>query len=159
MGALYDPADYPAVGKVRQKFRMDIAIFPVPSDDFRVDLATEELEHIQQDVQIRVEKASQDAMRDVWQRLYDKVAWFADRLSDPKHTFNTATYEAIGELCDLLPRLNFSDDPELETLRLQVEEKLAGHHPDAIRNDPDLRRVVAQDADAIMSQMRGFMEG
>jgi hypothetical protein len=65
--------------------------------------------------------------------------------------------ENARELCALLPRLNFTDDPNLETMRQQVEATIAGHHPDALRNDPDLRRDTAAEAKAIMEKMKSFM--
>jgi hypothetical protein len=34
---------------------------------------------------------------------------------------------------------------------------LSGFHPDALRNDPDLRRDTAADASDIMSKMGAFM--
>jgi hypothetical protein len=63
------------------------------------------------------------------------------------------------ELCSLLPRLNFADDPNLEALRHQVEQSLVKNHPDALRNDPDLRRDKAAEAKAIMDKMSVFMGG
>jgi hypothetical protein len=67
--------------------------------------------------------------------------------------------ENARELCSLLPRLNFADDPNLERMRLQVEGRLASHHPDALRNDPDLRRNAALEAKQIMDKMSVFMNG
>ena len=59
----------------------------------------------------------------------------------------------------LLPRLNFTDDPNLEAMRAEVEAKLIGHHPDALRNNLDLRQDAALEAKAIMDKMSVFMNG
>jgi hypothetical protein len=72
LGALYVPTDYPTAKELEQKFSMDLAIFPVPSTDFRVAIASDELSRIQQDVEARVAKAQATAMQEVWQRLFDK---------------------------------------------------------------------------------------
>jgi len=64
--------------------------------------------------------------------------------------------ENAREICDMLPRLNFNDDPNLEAMRRQVEASLI-KHPDALRNDPILRRDTAADAKAIMDKMSIFM--
>jgi hypothetical protein len=156
LGSLYDPADYPSSVDIRNKFNMDMAVFPVPSTDFRVSIGSAELSRIQQDVERRVQEAQSKAMTEVWQRLYDRVKHMAEKLADPKAIFRDSMLENTREICALLPRLNFSDDPHLEAMRQQVEASLI-KHPDALRNDPDLRRDTAAEAKKIMDAMSVFM--
>jgi hypothetical protein len=158
LGQLYDPADYPSLSDVQRKFHIDIAVFPVPSGDFRVSIASDELTKIQQDVEARVANAQATAMKEVWTRLYDRVKHMAEKLADPKAVFRDSMVENARDICSLLPRLNFADDPNLEALRSDVEAKLI-KHPDALRNDPDLRRDTAAEAKAIMDKMSVFMGG
>jgi hypothetical protein len=156
LGGLYDPADYPTPSQIRNKFSMDMAVYPVPSSDFRVEIASDELSRIQQDVEARVANAQAEAMKEVWQRLFDRVKHMAEKLSDPKAIFKNSMVEHAKELCSLLPRLNFADDPNLEALRQEVESKLL-KHPEALRNDPDLRSDTAAEARRIMAAMGSFM--
>lgn len=157
LGPLFDANDYPHPSAIEGKFKMDLAVFPVPSTDFRVQLASDELSRIQQDVERRVQEASASAMKDVWQRLYDKVKHIEERLANPAAVFRDTMLENARELCELLPRLNFADDPQLEQMRQEVERKLVSYHPDALRNDPDLRRDTAAKAKEIMDRMAVFM--
>lgn len=154
---LYDETDYPPQDMLAKKFSMDLAIFPVPSTDFRVAIGDEELAEIQKDVERRVMDAQNHAMQDLWDRLYKQVEHMTEKLSDPKAIFRDSMVENARELCSLLPRLNFTDDPNLENLRQQVEANIARHHPDALRNDPDLRQDTAAEAKAIMEKMKTFM--
>lgn len=158
LGQLYDAADYPSMFDVQRKFHMDVAVFPVPNTDFRVAIGTAELSRIQQDVERRVADAQAKAMQDVWQRLFDRVKHMAEKLADPKAIFRDSMIENAREICSLLPRLNFADDPNLEALRQQVESTLI-KHPEALRNDPDLRRDTAAEAKSIMDKMSVFMGG
>ena len=158
LNSLYDSNDYPSPDDIGNKFNLDIAIFPVPSSDFRVQIASDELTRIQEDVERRVADAQTKAMTEVWQRIYDKVKHMAEKLADPKSIFRDSMVENIREQCELLSRLNFMDDPNLETLRQEVEASLI-KHPDALRNDPDLRRDTAAEAKAIMDKMSVFMGG
>lgn len=159
LGAIYDPADYPSSGEIKQKFHMDMAVYPVPSTDFRVSIASDELTRIQQDVERRVADAQNIAMKEVWTRLYDRVKHMADKLADPKAIFRDSMVENAREICAILPRLNITDDPNLEALRQEVEMGISNHHPDALRNDPDLRRDTAAQAKEIMDKMSVFMGG
>lgn len=157
LGQLYNESDYPSQDILAKKFSMDLAIFPVPSTDFRVAIGDEELAEIQKDVERRVMDAQNHAMQDLWDRLYKQVEHMTEKLSDPKAIFRDSMVENARELCSLLPRLNFTDDPNLENLRQQVEANIARHHPDALRNDPDLRQDTAAEAKAIMEKMKTFM--
>lgn len=156
LGSLYDAADYPLSLELRHKFHMDMAVFPVPSTDFRVAIGSEELSRIKQDVERRVKEAEQTAMKDVWTRLHDRVKHMAEKLADPKAIFRDSMVENAREICALLPRLNFNDDPNLEAMRQEVEASLI-KHPEALRNDPDLRRDTAATAKDIMDRMSVFM--
>ena len=46
----------------------------------------------------------------------------AEKLADPKAVFRDTLVENTKEVCSILSRLNFADDPDLETMRQQVEE-------------------------------------
>ena len=159
LGPMYDPKDYPDDDQIRDRFKMDMAVFPVPSNDFRVELADDELSRIQKDVEQRAQLAAQTAMRDAWDRLYAKVTHIAGKLSDPKAIFKDSTIENTRDLCDVLTRLNFADDPDLEAMRQEVEAKLVSHHPDSLRNDPILRQDSAAAARDIAKRMEIFMQG
>jgi len=157
LNTLYNEADYPSQDEVASKFNMDLQVMPVPDGDFRVDIAEEELARITADVERRVIDASQNAMKEAWTRLHDRVKHMAEKLDDPKAVFRDTLVENTREICSVLTRLNFTDDPNLEAMRQEVEQSLTKHHPDALRNDPDLRRDKAAEAKAIMAKMGAFM--
>jgi hypothetical protein len=162
LGTSYNPEDYPDARDIADKFKMDMQIMPVPNDDFRVDIADEELGRIQQEVEARVKQAGQQAMQEVWQRLYDKVTHMADRLSkldDPKTRFHESTLEHVTDLCELLPRLNVLDDPNLEAMRQEVEGKLSGLSKDSVVLSPTFRQTKIDEANDIAARMAAFMGG
>ena len=159
LGTAYKPADYPEAHEIADKFRMDMQVMPVPNNDFRVNIADEELERIHDEVSARVKQAAQGAMQDVWQRLYDKVKHFAEKMDDPKAIFRDSTVDHLVDLCELLPRLNVMDDPNLEAMRQEVEAKLAGYNPDVLRTSPTTRQTVADEANDIAAKMAAFMGG
>ena len=139
---------------------MDLVVLPVPTNDFRVQLADDELAGIHADIQRRIEESSGLAMKEAWQRLYDRVKHMVERLAkldDPKSRFHESTLEHVTELCTILPRLNFTDDPHLEAMRQEVEGKLAGLSKDAVVNDPVFRQTKIDEASDIMARMGAFM--
>lgn len=162
LGSLYRNEDYPNETDIAAKFRIDMAVFPVPTNDFRVQIGADELSNIQQDVERRVQEASASAMKDVWQRLYSKVEHLLDKMikvDDPKSRFHESSIEHVQSLCELLPRLNFADDPHLEEMRHEVEIKLASMSKDAIVGNDTFRATKIDEAKAIMDKMAVFMGG
>ena len=159
LGAAYKPADYPEAYEIGDKFKMDMQVMPVPNTDFRVNIADEELQRIHDEVEARFKQAAKGAMMDVWQRLYDKVKHLAEKLDDPKAIFRDSTVNHLVDLCEMLPRLNVMDDPDLEAMRQEVEAKLAGYNPDTLRADVKVRQTVATEANDIAAKMAAFMGG
>jgi hypothetical protein len=162
LGGLYNADDYPEVTDIKRKFKIDLVVMPVPPNDFRVELADDELASIQADIRNRVQESSALAMVEAWQRLYDRVKHMVERLTkldDPKSRFHESTLEHVTELCNILPRLNFTDDPHLEAMRQEVEGKLAGLSKDAVVNDPVFRQTKIDEASDIMARMGAFMGG
>ncbi len=159
LGNLYDPADYPDVSDLKHKFKMDLVVMPVPTNDFRVQLADDELAGIHADIQRRVEESSSLAMREAWQRLYDHVKLMSERLGNMEGRLYESLFDNAVELCRILPRLNFTDDPRLEAMRHEVESKLAHHTKDSVKDNPVLRKQVADEAAAIADRMAIFMGG
>ena len=162
LGTSYNAADYPEAHEIADKFKMDMQVMPVPNDDFRVDIADAELSRIQDEVEARVKQAGQQAMQEVWQRLYDRVTHMADRLTkldDPKARFYESTLEHVTDLCELLPRLNVMDDPNLEAMRQEVEGKLAGLSKDSVVLSPTFRQTKIDEANDIAARMAAFMGG
>lgn len=156
---MYKEDDYPDVETMANKFKLDLAVFPVPSGDFRVELADDELSKIQADVEERVKSSESVAMTEAWQRIYTPVSKMVEKLSDPKAIFRDSLVENVQEICSALPNLNFADDPDLEAMRQEVEAKLANQNPDSLRLDPVLRADKAAEAKDIMSKMGAFMGG
>jgi len=162
LGSAYKVEDYPDASEISDKFKMDLGVMPVPNNDFRVNIADAELSRIQDEVEARVKQAATGAMQEVWQRLYDRVVHMADRLAkldDPKARFHESTLDNITDLCDLLPRLNVMDDPNLEAMRQEVEGKLAGLSKDSVVMNTTFRQTKIDEANEIATKMAAFMGG
>lgn len=158
LGPLYCESDYPAADDIRHKFYMDMHFFPVPSSDFRVQISSDELAKIRLNVEEQVKNAQAVAMKDLWNRVYAKVEHIAQKLADPKAIFRDSMIDNARDLCELLPRLNFADDPQLEVLRTEIEGKLL-KNPEILRLHPEIRRDTAAEAKAIMDKMSAIMGG
>jgi hypothetical protein len=157
LNGLFNSEDYPTADRIGRKFSFDVEVDPLPTAaDFRVNLQGDEVRRIQAEIEKRLQAAQQTAMRDLFTRLYDVVKHAADRLTDKTAIFRASLITNIQDIVDLLPRLNLTDDPQLEALRLEVSDRLLGYDPDTLRKNQFARMETAQAAQDILGAMAGY---
>jgi len=157
LNGLFEEEDYPKPSQIIRKYNFSTAVDPLPdASDFRVDLQSEEVKQIQAQIENRLQAATAEAMQDLWQRLFASVSAMVERLSDPNAIFRDSLTGNIEELVSLLPRMNLTDDPNLEAMRRTVEAKLL-KDPQTLREDKEERKQTADEAKAILDAMSAFM--
>lgn len=158
LGELFNPAEYPTVDLIREKFGVEISVIPLPhSEDFRVSLNQQELDSLKTKLEEEVSGAYKKAIKDLWFRLYEPVKELAERLKDPEARFKVNLLHNISEIVQLLPTLNLDDDPALEQMRRDVERTLCGLNPESLRKNPQFRQETAEQAEALSKVMAGYM--
>lgn len=158
LNGLYKDEDYPSTTDLRSRFALSVEYAPVPAHgDLRVDLGADQIAAIESAIGDRTDKAVQDAMRDAWSRLYEVVAKISERLSQPEAVFRDTLISNANEVCDVLLRLNVTDDPDLEIMRTRVRQELTRFTPEVLRDLPAKRQETADRAADILERMKGFM--
>lgn len=160
LGEMYNVADYPNLGTISEKFAFDVVVSPIPSaNDFRVNLNSSEIQRIQDDIEKRSNLALNAAVKDLWERVREKVAKMQERLSSTDAVFRNSLVDNMVEMVELLPRLNLTNDPELEIVRKEIESKLCSFNPQTLREDEVIRGQVAESAQEILDRMSGYCGG
>lgn len=164
LGDLYNKAEYPLDTEIRGRFKIDLTVSPVPegTDFYKVlseDMAKGEVERYIK----TMETTERAAMRDCWQRLYGIVQKFVEKLSDESKSLRQDHVQAMldnaEEMCILLEKLNMTNDPDLEAMRLEVQQSLCAYNA-AILSGHDLSKSeVRTKAEEIMKKMDAFMGG
>jgi hypothetical protein len=104
----------------------------------------------------RLSERMGEATRDLFVRLNKVVGEFAEAMGSEGKRFWDSKVEHIVEVVNLLPKLNISDDPELEKLRKETKRKLCALDPQNLREDSDARSKAADDAQKILEKMKGY---
>jgi len=158
LNGLFREDDYPQVQKIQRKYNFDVQVFPLPdAADFRVDLADDVLSTIRQDIEQRTQTLTGAAMRDLWDRLHDAVSHMAERLNTKDAIFRDSLVGNVADICGLLPKLNLTQDPDLEKMRQEVEQRLTMTTATALRENTGIRETTAQAAQEIMAKMAAYM--
>lgn len=166
LGGLFREADYPTPDELRAKFSFETKVLPLPdAGDFRVALGDEEKERIKRQITAAVEASLQVGSRELWFRLYEAVQHMADRLTAYKvtdqgveHPFRDTVVTNLVKLVDVLPKLNITNDPELDRLAEQVRHSLLVD-PKELRKSDAVRAETAKAAAAIAQHMADYMAG
>lgn len=160
LNGLFNPADYPSPSAISSYYKFGLSVDPLPDkDDFRVTLSSTEVTAIKADIEARTKDAQAAAMQDLWNRLHEAVKNMVTRLSDEKSTFRDSLIGNISDLVSLLPRLNVTEDPNLEAMRQDVERRLCSYLPQQLRENKSRRREAAKAARSILDNMAGYMGG
>ena len=125
LNGLFDQADYPDPAKIGTKFTFEMEVDPLPcADDFRVTLQAGEVDKIKGEIAARLKAAEQEAVNDLYNRLHSAVKHMMEKLQDKEGIFRDSLVTNIRDLCELIPRLNFTGDSRLEELRAQPKKTL-----------------------------------
>lgn len=148
MGSLFNIDDYPTAEQLRRKFYANIDIDAVAqAKDIRLNDNTDAL-------QARVTKA----VAGLWEKLAEPLKHFADKMADEDAIFRDSTVNNLRQVVEMIPELNFTNDPELDRIAKEIDEKITRYEAADLRKDHKVREAVAGEAKAIMDEMAGFMK-
>ena len=156
LGTLFDRGEYLLREQVARRFRMDTAMMPMPvSGDFRLDIESEVQRDLVKQFDDRMERQLAAANQDAWTRLHEVLTRMSTRLATDdegkRQIFRDTTVTNAEELCELLTKLNVTNDPALEKARYQLETALQGVTPKGLRESDGERVLVKQKVDSILS--------
>jgi hypothetical protein len=158
LNRLFRSEDYPSAEKLRRKFAIKLEILPIPSgDDFRVTLSAEEQARVAREVDASVRESLKRGTHDLWIRLKTVVAHMVDRLHEPDSRFHASLVTNVHDLVDLLPRLNVSEDEELNQFAQEIKERLCTYTAKDLKKNEILRAATITDADQILDRINAVL--
>lgn len=154
LGDLFNELEYPSEEYLRRRFACDISIMPLPDvGDFRTDISdVERNEFIDKMREVEI-----NATRECFERLNEVVLKAAQTLNNPDAKFKNSLFNNISEICQLLPKLNVTDDAKLESVRQETEALVSRLSPDLCRENETERNNAAKALAEITDKMSIFM--
>jgi hypothetical protein len=161
---LFNVRDYPTVGQIRGKFKVDREIIPFPDvADFRSDLDQETVDEIRQQVEATSTRAVSDAMQSTAHEIVKLVGHMAEKLAeqrtksgDTKKWYADTLVENVRELARLLPAFNLTNDSRLTDITTRIERELCVEDAAVLRKNPDAALAVETSANDIVKAMVDF---
>jgi len=157
LGAMYKAEDYPELDEVREKFGFRQSINPLPdSGDFRLDIPAEDLEDVRAEFKDKFDERLKEAMRAPWEKLHKVLLGMSEKLKDSdgddKKRYHDSLLTNPLELCELLTKLNVTNDLVLEEARRQVELTMLGANIDNIKEYAVSRTELKSKVDSILKK-------
>ncbi len=158
LGSMYKADDYPDIEEVRGKFGFRRAVNPIPeAGDFRLDVGNDALEEIKQEYARKFDERLADAMKAPWERLHKILADMSAKLTDKegeegKKRYHETLVTNAQEMCELLTKLNVTNDPKLEQARRSLELTMLGVDIEDIKESPEVRSDVKNKVDDILKR-------
>lgn len=160
LGNLFMEEDYPEPAQLADKFGFNLHVQPLPkANDFRCDLGDEEVERVRNEIEQQTNATMQNTVRAAFDRIREVAERYADRLAEPDNVFRDSMVVGARELVDLMPKLNFTGDPEIERLTNVVRDKLATHEPQALRTNMTTRKETATAARQVVNDIESIFGG
>ena len=162
LGNLFNQQDYPTVKELKSKFSMTVDFAPIPEgSNLRINIDEDDLKNIQAEIQDKVDSATKAAMSELWARVYQVVESFIERLTPDAEgetkTFRDTLVSNIQDLADLLPKMNLTDDADLNDMANDLKKELAGLIPSELRQDNVKRKSALSKATSILNKVRSIM--
>ncbi len=139
LGDMFRATDYPTPKEVGKRFSIEVSLMPIPSgDDFRLDLAGEEMEELR----LEVERLSK----------YKPAKKKGER---SEGVFHDTLVTNVRDLVGILPSLNVVDDVRLSDITRRLDA-LAQTTPQQLRTNDKARRSTRDEAERILQLVSGW---
>jgi len=172
LGRMANPTDYPNAESLRPLFGVSLEFFPVPtSGDFRVELGSDEVAMIREQIDGLAAQRVQQAQRDLWDRMLGAVAHFSAVLTKVQQAsaakdrgeevdlplIRESMLAKLGEVARLAETLDLENDPRLEEIRTEIGGLICDRKD--LRDHAGVRAAAISEADRLAAKMRAFMPG
>lgn len=160
LGPLFNDTEYPDLTTLANRFSFRLNVTPLPiADDLRVDLAAEEVERLRAQIQAQTDATMAHAVADIYKRALDVVDAFVTRLANEDNVFRNSLVENAVALVDIMPKLNFTKDPNLDALCARMHDALCRYEPDTLRHNIGVRKATHHEAVEIKKDLMDFFGG
>lgn len=160
LGNLFNEDDYPEPTQLAGKFGFSLNVMPLPrSNDFRCDLGEDEVDRVRKQIEAQTAATMQRSVKETFDRILEIAERYVDRLSESDGIFRNSMVESAAELAELVPKLNFTNDPDLARLGEVLKDKLAAHDPDTLRTNMGARKEAATAAKSVVSDIESIFGG
>lgn len=178
-GEMFDRSEYPTKAEIRGKFGMRIDVCPVPQTGHFLPALVDSIgEDLRESFEASANARVEEAVKEVWQRLADKVEHIRDRMSavlefDPnaepeivqgedgeasikkprRPKLHQSLLDSAMELCDTMRTLNIMNDPAMEQARVDLLNAVKHLDIDSLKKSPEMQKSTKQKMEELRARL------
>ena len=158
LGDMFDKSDFPDISRVQDKFMIDIQMYPVPEASTLGNLAFSSADRaeLEKNVQNTLQNKTDDAIKDIYRRVYTAVNNIAVKLKKEDSVFHGSLVGNLEDIVLLLPALNVTDDMKLNSIYEDIKLHLSELDVKELREDMAVRKDTAEEAKKIADSMAAY---
>jgi hypothetical protein len=158
LGTLFHRDEYPSLEQVKRKYDFTFEYSPVAeSGDFRVDIPDMAIKEVITRYEDTYARRVQEAMDDMWKRLYTPLQNMSQKLDYVDKQDNTKFRDTLVsnvlDIVGMLKDFNITGDTHLEACRVKLLECMHGVTPEALREDAVLRAQTKRSVDEVIKDL------
>ena len=151
LGDMFNKNDYPSVDTLRGKFSWTHTYLPMPdAGDFRVDIGNEQADAIREQCAEYYSTMFHQAIQEIAEPLKNMSERLDYSNGEDKKVFRDTLVSNVVTAIDLL---GVTSDPKFVKIKQELDHAFTGITPDALREDPYLRRTTKQAVDNAIASL------
>jgi len=151
LGDMFNKNDYPSVDTLRAKFNWRLSYIPMPdAGDFRVDIGNEQADAIREQCAEYYSTMFHQAIQEIAEPLKNMSERLDYSNGEDKKVFRDTLVSNVVTAIDLL---GVTTDPKFAKIKQELDHAFTGITPDALREDPYLRRTTKQAVDNAIASL------
>ncbi|WP_127127996.1 hypothetical protein [Pseudoflavitalea rhizosphaerae] len=156
LNGMYRETDYPSVPDLAKKIDLKAVTMPIADlEDFRIRVSSLDEIVLKKQIEDSINERIYQATQDIWERIQKVIHHMYEKLSDQEGKFKNSLVTNIEDLMDLLPRLNFTNDPNITEMIASMKPLIVD--PDTLRNDYSARMKTTENEKTILDKVSDFL--
>lgn len=155
LGTMYNESDYPTRLEIERKFGVSIKLMPFPESQVNVNLDSNELDKLNQEIVNEIDSRSLSARLEVRDRVREVLSHLRAKMLQEDPKIYQTNFTNVTDLAKLMPELNVWDDPKIDQLSREILEAMEYNADDA-KASVDVRSKVADKSKEILNKLDSF---
>lgn len=156
LGSAFNQSEYPRPESIEDHFTLEFDFDPIPTGGDYQGLQDAQVEKLAEALKRKTQTKLENALADMWNRVYDDVKHAAAVLGNPDAMFHYTLFDKLKDHAASLKHLNMINDPRIEDVRLEIEQNLTKWDAKDVRDDDALRKRLGESAKAIQGKMEEY---
>lgn len=149
---------FPTYEQMQSNFSFDFLKMPLTNpNDFRLKhMSAEAVSELRTEMNEQINIRLADTQIEIVTRLIERVKKLHEQTADKDSRLFKSLVTNIEEDCDVLPKLNLTNDPEINRLIARVRAELSSIDVDTLKKDVKERALTHKLAGSVLDDLRSY---